>query len=94
MPEKADLTIDALLAEFDRVLRAGPATDPENTGLTKSELMRQLGIGEYQFIRLIQAADSRGVLRRGKKACRNSFGDRQVKPCYWIDPPPEKPKKR
>jgi len=84
MPEKTDLSIDALLAEFER-LRTEHAPD-DVPGLTRQELMSKLGIGTYQFNKLIEAARKRGELRCSKKESRNAFGDRQMKHCYWIEP--------
>ncbi len=83
-----EITREAWLAEFERVLRGQPKGDP---GLTTWELIDALGAGEAQVNHCLRAFHRAGTLLVGQRpACRRD-GRRCLVPCYRLEVGATKP---
>jgi hypothetical protein len=83
------ITIDELLAEYERIREQAPAGAD---GMTTGELCEILHCGDATARRFLQHAQGMGILRVGRRYVRNITGVMQSKPCYWIERPKEKKK--
>jgi hypothetical protein len=83
----AEITLNDLLAEYDRLGLTAPTGSP---GLTTREWAERWGVGERLTRQLIRKALDAGCAAIGRKPVRGMDGIMQRRACYTITLPKRK----